>query len=70
MSKFWDFWKEGTKSSTMRIMLVFAGLAVFIIAIIRASKGDTIDWYGMGAFMLVFVGGKVTQKIWGEKRTD
>lgn len=66
--KFWDFWKEGTKSSTMRIMLVLACLNVFAITTIRSIKGDDIDWYGIAAFVGVFVTGKVAQKIWGESK--
>jgi|SaaInlLV_10m_DNA_2_1039722.scaffolds.fasta_scaffold07293_2 hypothetical protein len=64
--KFWDFWKEGTKSSTMRIMLVLACVNVFAITTIRSIRGDDIDWYGIAAFIGVFVTGKVAQKIWGE----
>ena len=66
MTRFWDFWREGTKASTMRLMMVIATLNVFLITIIRCIKGDEIDWYGLAAFMGVFVLGKVSQKIWGE----
>ena len=68
MSKFWDFWKEGTKASTMRIMLVLACVNVFAITTIRCIKGDEIDWMGISVFVGVFVAGKVSQKVWGEKK--